>query len=241
MVGVLDAGNTQIKCAVFDNQILVASEVFATNSDQDPQIFFSGYTLNKIIVSSVIHLRSDFLDKSKATIIEFTNRSIIPLKNMYRTPETLGLDRLANACGAYEYNQRKGPVLVVDMGTCVKFDLVDENLEYKGGSISPGLAMRFKALHDYTAKLPLLSSVESPKLLGTSTQESICSGVQNGLLAEVDGFITAYKQQYPGIKVFLTGGDSAFFSGSLKNNIFAVPLLTLYGLNAIAQLNEPNE
>jgi type III pantothenate kinase len=156
----------------------------------------------------------------------------LPVFNAYSTPETLGKDRLANACGASALFPGEH-VLVFDAGTCLKADLVTADRTYLGGSIAPGLTMRFKALHHYCPALPLISvSGESP-LTGVSTETSIRSGVLNGMVAEITGLLNSYREAYPGVRAVLTGGDTPVLVNRLQKDIFAVPGLTLHGLHAI--------
>lgn len=164
--------------------------------------------------------------------MELTPATPLPIINLYRSPETLGSDRIANACGAATLFPAQN-VLVVDAGTCLKFDVVTAQGEYPGGSISPGLKMRFEALHRGTGRLPLLRPAESAPLTGYDTVTSMQAGILNGMCAEMEGIIADYRQRYPGIKVLLTGGDAPFFLNHLKTSIFAAPSITLQGLNAI--------
>lgn len=233
---VADAGNTRIKCGVFENQQLKSSAAFS-EWGTDLVSFMREAGANTLFLSTVIDVPPAFLQQPGFTIVTLGPQHILPVQNHYYTPQTLGADRLTNACGAWVQNGSKGPVLSIDMGTCIKYDVVNANGQYLGGGISPGLQMRLKALQHYTQKLPLVSPQGIPALVGQNTADSISSGVINGIIAEVEGLVERYERDFPGIKVFLTGGDAAFFSGSLKNNIFAIPFLTLHGLNAIAQMN----
>jgi type III pantothenate kinase len=159
----------------------------------------------------------------------------LPLINRYLSPETLGSDRLANACGAgFLYPNQ--PVLVIDAGTCLKMDIINSNNEYLGGSISVGLNMRFKAIHTFTDKLPLLSPIPFTKLYGRDTTESILAGGMGGMLNEIEKAIEKYNESFPNLKIILTGGDAHHFEPALKNAIFA-PHLTLYGLESILTKN----
>lgn len=145
----------------------------------------------------------------------------LPLKNNYRTPDTLGADRLAAACGAAAYGQ-ESDYLVIIAGTCITYNFVSRENGFLGGAISPGLHMRFKAMHTFTGKLPLITLENDYEgFLGKDTRESILSGVQAGSMAEAEKMISSYEQQYPGLRVFLCGGDAEFFDKRLKNSIFA--------------------
>jgi type III pantothenate kinase len=170
-------------------------------------------------------------------VLLFNSETPIPIKNRYRSAHTLGSDRLASAIGGNSLAPGQD-ILVIDAGTCVKYNYVNANNEYIGGGISPGLQMRFKAMNTFTSRLPLLEPVESyTELIGTNSNESILSGVQLGVINEVDAFIDQYRQQFNNIKVFLTGGDTDFFAKRLKNRIFADQNLILKGLNEILEYN----
>jgi type III pantothenate kinase len=160
----------------------------------------------------------------------------LPITNQYATPSTLGMDRLAGVCGATQLFPDEN-TLVIDAGTCVKFDFVDKHKNYLGGAISPGLSMRFRAVHAFTSRLPMLVPANDPELIGNSTETSIQSGVINGMVEEIDGIIVRYQKKYPDLKVILSGGDGAFFENKLKASIFASPNVVLIGLNSILIYN----
>ena len=163
---------------------------------------------------------------------------ILPVRNGYKTPQTLGQDRIANACAAWKFNPDKN-TLTIDLGTCIKYDFVDETGLYHGGAIAPGLAMRYKALTRFTGQLPYFKPIdEFPDLIGQSTESSIRSGVENGILFELKGAIEAYSQQFGRTSVILTGGDHPKFADKLKSPIFVAPNLTLNGLKVILDAND---
>jgi type III pantothenate kinase len=163
----------------------------------------------------------------------------LPIKNNYATPKSLGKDRLAAAVGAWSLFPNQNS-LSIDVGTAIKFDLINQASEYIGGSISPGISLRFQSLHNFTAKLPLVQYKNSHPLIGFDTETSILSGVLNGINSEIDGLIELYKVQYPDLKIILSGGDSIYFENNLKSNIFAVSNLVQIGLNEILIFNETN-
>jgi len=165
-------------------------------------------------------------------LVELTEKTKIPIRNGYKTPRTLGKDRLAAVIGAY-YMFPKKPCLVIDAGTCITYDFLSKAGTYLGGGISPGMMLRFKAMNDYTAALPLASFSKKAKYIGKNTKESLQSGAQWGFLLEIEGFINKYREQYPGLQVILTGGDSEYLSKNLKTKIFVNPNLVLDGLNKI--------
>jgi type III pantothenate kinase len=234
---VLDFGNTLIKRAIFKNAELIdysTSESIAI--DHFPTIV--PQKIDAAILSSVINY-PDFIHEQLKQIPHFIvldKTTPIPIKNKYKTPATLGNDRLACAVGANNAFPDQN-VLIVDAGTCIKYDFVTANNEYWGGGISPGILMRFKALHHFTDKLPLVTWQTYDELIGTSTEASILSGVLNGALAEVNGIIARYKSHYNQLNVVVTGGDHSFFEKVLKNSIFADPFLSLKGLNIILEYN----
>ena len=160
----------------------------------------------------------------------------LPFKNRYTTPSTLGNDRIALAAAAVCVYPLKN-TLVIDAGTCITFDFINSKNEYLGGAISPGIGMRYKSLHQYTGKLPLLSKNEEFKLIGTSTKSSIHSGIINGIICEIKGVIAQYQQDFGDLTIVLTGGDTKFLSKQLKNSIFANQNFLLRGLNKILTFN----
>jgi type III pantothenate kinase len=147
---------------------------------------------------------------------------------------------VANVVGAASLFPKQN-CLITDAGTCIKFDFINAKKQYLGGAISPGISMRFKALHHYTDKLPLIKPQKKVMLIGNSTKNSIASGVQNGALAEIENIILRYKKKFGGIKVILTGGDMEPFARNIKSDIFAAPHLTLIGLNEILNFNSATE
>jgi len=168
--------------------------------------------------------------------LELDTSTLLPITLNYKTLETLGKDRIALAVAAAQLYPHKN-VLIIDAGTCITYDFIDKHKEYQGGSISPGIQMRFKALNTFTDKLPLINPTDNVELLGKSTSESISSGVMNGVYSEIDGIIDKYKINFPDIEVILTGGDIIYFDKKLKNNIFANSNLVLKGLNMILDYN----
>lgn len=237
---VVDIGNTRTKAAVFNGREWVAEHVFDADILSKLGDLLSKYPLVKrSIMSSVAEDSAEIEDllASKTQLVVFDHTSSLPIKNHYQSPETLGKDRLAAAVGAWSRFREKD-VLIIDAGTAIKVDIVSATAEYLGGSISPGLQMRFKALNTFTGKLPLVKADKNYKsLTGKNTTESILNGVQNGALYEVQGFVDAYSKQYPGINIVVTGGDASFFELGLKNHIFAIPELVLIGLNEILLFN----
>ena len=254
---VIDIGNTQAKAAIFFKNKIIALKFFHRGLDAPQLKFFlkENKKINSAILCSVVNHSekiNSFL-KSNFTFFEFSEKTKLPLVNLYKTPKSLGKDRLANAAGAnFLFPGRN--VLSIDAGTCIKYDFVNSKNEYNGGSISPGFEMRFTALHQLTAKLPFIEKSKISKgalslplsgeligkfFIGLSTHDSIFSGVHNGIMNEVSGVIKHYRKNFKNTIVIFTGGDSEFFKKSVskKNCIFADPFLTLRGLNRILNFN----
>ncbi|MBK6986183.1 MAG: type III pantothenate kinase [Bacteroidetes bacterium] len=183
--------------------------------------------------------QEDFCSALNAIIptIIFNSETKIPLTNLYQSASTLGSDRLAASIGAY-YLYPNANVLVIDAGTCIKYNFTNSKNEYLGGGISPGIQMKFKALQTFTSKLPLVEvDFSYNELIGNNTQNSILSGVLNGTIAEIDGVIDYYKLKFTDTICVLTGGDSEYLAKRLKNSIFAHQNLVLKGLNDILNFN----
>jgi type III pantothenate kinase len=233
---VVDIGNTRIKTAQFEGQRLIA-EVHFENFDT-----FLGFSrtlsFDHALISSVTYTEEALQDLLDFPFLFLSKSTLLPIKNLYTTPETLGVDRKAAAVGARCVIE-KGPLLAIDLGSCITYEYLDEEDRYLGGAISPGLRMRFRAMHQQTAKLPLLELQlnEKLELIGNSTEKGMKSGVYYGILHEMQGFIEAYQARYPGLRVIICGGDSKFFESLTKDHIFVIPNLVLYGLNRILTYN----
>jgi len=241
---VIDIGNTRIKAALFQKDQLLEFLVFKDYQEVLESVLFkNNLSINNCIVASVVDDINAFVDglAKKVNVLVFTSETPLPIKNLYETTSTLGSDRLAAAVGG-ELLFPGQDILVIDAGTCIKYNFVNEKKEYIGGAISPGLQMRFKALNTFTSRLPLLEvDPNFDSLIGVNTKGSILSGVEMGALAEVKGFIDEYKLISPNLKVLITGGDVNFFEKRLKNSIFADSYLILKGLNRILNYNIKEE
>jgi len=237
---VIDIGNTRIKAALFQKDQLIEFLVFKDYKEVlESGLFNKSYTIKNCIVASVVDDIEQFVEElsQKVNVLVFTSETPLPIKNLYKTTSTLGSDRLAAAVGG-EFLFPNQEILVIDAGTCIKYNYVNDKKEYIGGAISPGLQMRFKALNTFTSRLPLLEvDADFDSLIGVDTNGSILSGVEMGAIAEVKGFIDEYKLISPNIKVLITGGDVNFFEKRLKNSIFADSYLILKGLNRILNYN----
>lgn len=230
---IIDQGNTLTKVAFFDGKKLIKKNTFNTVLEVKPLLKLA----NRIIFSSVANQFLPSFLQSCSNLLHFTTQTSIPISHFYKTPESLGVDRLAAVLGARSFFANKN-ILVIDAGTCITFDFIRNDGVFLGGAISPGLKLRYKSLNDYTANLPLLNYETQPSLVGNCTENAIHSGVVNGIIAEIDGVIRRYKENYTGVKVVLTGGDANIFDKELKNTIFACPELVLVGLNEILDYNE---
>jgi type III pantothenate kinase len=239
---IIDIGNTRVKAALYKGNHLFEHKVYPKITDLLSDKSFINQGKNAIIGSVVDELDSFYqtLNSIIPTLV-FTSQTKIPLTNLYKSASTLGSDRLSASIGAY-YLYPNANVLVIDAGTCIKYNFTNSKNEYLGGGISPGIQMKFKSLHQFTSKLPLVETdLSYMDLIGTNTENSILSGVLNGSVAEVDGIINEYKTQFADTICVLTGGDSELLAKRLKNSIFAHQNLVLKGLNDILNYTLENK
>lgn len=240
---VADIGNTNSKVAVFrEGRMSQLLERTDPESEAFQQMLLM-YPPGAWLISSVSAQTEAFRAKLSAHAPGFVldHQTHLPIQITYTTPETLGHDRIANMVAAQAAYPSQ-PVLVIDAGTCIKYDIMHPDAIYPGGTIAPGLQMRFRAMHTFTDRLPLLELSEiDPKAMipvtGHSTSTSMISGALASALFEARGMISHYQDQFGNLKVMLTGGDAPFFASRLKNQIFAVPNLTLEGLRIILEFN----
>ncbi len=236
---IIDHGNTRCKLGIFDNQNMILSKTTLSMDEQIIRELCNTYNLECVIISSVSeseHELSKIVANYIPNILIFSHTTPIPIQNNYQTPQTLGKDRLALAVACSELFPNEN-ALAIDAGTALTFDFLLNGSIYEGGSISPGLLMRFKALHHFTKRLPDIQPNNSYQLIGYDTQSSILSGVQNGMVNEINGSIINYVSLYSPLKIIITGGDAEFFAGKLKNPIFVDLNLVLKGLNRILLYN----
>ena len=236
---VIDIGNTLRKIAVLSESGVII-RLFSEKQLTIPffERLFEEYGIRRAIVSSVGEGDEEALDwlEAHTQLVRFAHTCRLPITLKYATPETLGTDRIANAVGANALCPGEN-VLSIMAGSCLVADFVNANGEYLGGSIAPGLRMRFQALAHYTARLPLVEPEDTAPLIGDTTQTSILSGVINGMAAEIDGLIDRYQAQYSRMKVLFSGGDSERLQNSVKKRIFAAQNPILLGLYKILVLN----
>lgn len=232
----VDNGNSAAKVGIFDHQNLAEKHAF--DSQEKLENFLRKISADHIIVSSVQTHPKKIIQwirpKGKKFILD--HKLPLPVNNLYKTPQTLGVDRLAGVCGAQVVFPFQN-CLVIDSGTCITYDFLDKAGNFHGGGISPGIHMRFKAMNTFTARLPLIKPADQAPLIGDSTETCMQSGVMNGVIAEVDGIILQYQMKFEDLRVILCGGDAGVFENKLKASIFASPELVLIGLNSILIYN----
>lgn len=233
----VDLGNSYVKIGCFiNNELTEVKRVSWTELMENDPLKKEIEKWEGIFSSVLSEEQNEAFKKQFPLLKQFDSGMTLPFSLNYNTPETLGKDRLCNAVGAWNLSTNKN-LLIIDVGTCIKLDVVTSNGVYEGGSISPGLRLRYKSLNDYTANLPLISETEPAELIGKSTKESIHSGVMNGMQTEINGLIARYEQKYKSLTIFVTGGDAKYFDLETKNNIFANENLTLEGLYQIYVFN----
>lgn len=235
----IDIGNSSCKAGVY-NTGKKEYVKYSTCRDMDflPEIT-SRYDIDRAILSSVRGESTDFtgqLETAGIHTLVMTNDTPLPFKLRYESPETLGTDRLAAVAGAHSMFGSNN-VLVIDAGTAVTYDLLDSGKAYEGGNISPGLEMRFRALHEFTGRLPLVSKGDSFSNLGVNTIDAIRSGVQTGLIFEINEYIRTLNIKYNDLKIIITGGDGNFLAGKVEAEPILAPDLVLDGLNYILDYN----
>lgn len=232
----IDIGNTSIKFGVFDG----AQPKEVPAEEKTLAEIISANHVSRIIISKSgsDNAIENYIRQQGIPYLVLSSQLKLPLTIKYKTPTSLGADRIAGSVAAMGLFPASN-VLKIDFGTCITYDIITDKAEYLGGAISPGMMMRFHALNHYTAALPFVEPEgnEPVALLGTDTSTSILSGVVQGIAHEVDGIIKDYNERFSGLKVVVTGGDRAFFGALLKSEIFARPYLVLEGLNTILNYN----
>jgi len=237
MIAAIDSGNTHIKLGIFDKAKLMKSY----NSVDTGTVIkiIQEEQAGRVVISDVGN-RLQHLEiglSGKIPVLRIHSDLKFPFNIAYKTPRTLGTDRIAAVAGAWD---KLGPadILVVDTGTCITYDFIDRSGNYLGGGISPGIDMRLRALHAFTAGLPEIGLTLDYNLLGTDTHSSIINGTVGGVVEEVKGLIRNFQHNNSDLKIVLCGGNAVFFESKLKGTIFVVPGLVLYGLAVIAGYNE---
>ncbi len=236
----IDIGNTRTKIALFNKNSEIHSEIYQKlDIDDLKKIKKQYHAIQNIIISSTSKYNKKFIEQARQLFkvcIEFTSHTPLPFTTEYKTRETIGLDRLAGIAGAQNLFPNK-TILIIEAGTAISYDLLISDSIHKGGNISPGMMMRFKALNAFTHRLPLVSPHNNISPLGVSTDQAILNGVINGIQYEIDGCIDHFRLIYEDLTVLITGGDAEFFEIKLKNSIFVVQNLVQTGLNIILNHN----
>lgn len=240
---IIDIGNTRIKVALFHHSELVRCVGMDSLDEKSLGEWLSEDEVGRAILSTTRDLKEgeeETVRRFSKEVLLFTPQTKVPIQNAYQTPQTLGRDRLAAAVGAVEMFPQKD-VLIVDFGTALTIDYVSKEGVFCGGSISPGMKLRFKALNDYTARLPLCEASEQEMLVGTSTRQAIEMGVMNSISFEIEGYIERMRKKNKDLCVIFTGGDAKVFVKRIKNTIFAKCNPIFVGLNRILEYNVREE
>lgn len=236
MVLICDAGNTQVKIACFNQGELIDLQRFDLSDEAGIRAYYQASAPNQTFVCSVLgEEANERLHYLLNQPLFFNASTRLPIPNQYLS-ETLGKDRIANAV-AIHYLKKTTTAVAIDLGTCIKFDCLSAELGYLGGSISPGIRLRYQALNNFTEQLPLINRKENYTLIGNTTESSIVNGVMKGIEQEVNGMIESYEKQFPSLTFFVTGGDAKHFDFHSKKDIFVVENLTLIGLYQIYLFN----
>ena len=232
---IIDIGNNSAKFFLFQGEQIVLHTRKENSSFDVIDEWNRLYDIDKVIVSSVITDCESLLDeisKLQCPVIRFDKSTPLPLEVNYRTPGTLGSDRIAAAVGAWGEAPGRN-ILVIDAGSAITIDFVGKDGKYNGGNIAPGIKMRLRALHEYTDRLPMVEKDGETPTIGYDTETAIRSGVINGVCHEIEGYINEFKQKYCDVLVFLTGGDEKPLKNRIKSCIFADKYLVAKGLNRI--------
>jgi len=236
-VFVLDVGNTVLKVGVFLDGLLKKVVRISYQDLEKARDILNINDSNPVFICSVVSEELTIrVCRIFSSSILFKRDLKLPISIVYDSYQTLGLDRICNVVATFTNASFKNTV-AIDIGTCIKFDFIDINGIYRGGSISPGIDLRYKSMNDYTGNLPLINNKDTVKLIGNSTINSMKSGVMNGIQAELNQFMKLYSEDYQDIMFFVTGGDAVYFDFPFKNNTFVDENLTLKGLYEIYKFN----
>jgi len=235
---IFDIGNTRTKVALYKGSRLLKKVIWEKCDLKTVKAFVKNRKIENAALSSTANVSQAveiFLQK-KYFYIRLSHKTHLPITNKYKTPATLGRDRIAGAVAAFDIFPKQN-TLVIDAGTCITYDFIDAKGNYLGGGISPGIRMRLKAMNEFTAKLPLIEPKNSKKFIGNDTESSLRVGGQMGTVMEIRGFINAYVTRFGKINIILTGGDSKALAKHFENHIFVNNNLVLRGLNKILNYN----
>jgi len=237
---IIDIGNTNVKLAIFNQNKLIFKELIVIENllkavDNIYKVFKD---VEKAIISSVGKIEESDVNYIKKffRVIVLDSSTKAPFQNLYKSTETLGVDRIALVSASVKHYSQQN-VLIIDAGTCITYDFINNENKYLGGAISPGIRIRYQSLNKLTENLPLLETKEPQNIIGNSTIESIHSGIINGILNEIEGTVSKYDKKYKDLTVILTGGDANFLAKQLKSSIFANSNFLLEGLNYILEFN----
>ena len=234
----MDIGNTKAKMAVFNSDGEMEEYVVMSNPGiRKVRQLHSRHQIVGGIISSTRNLKEDFISKVNALFPCFilSKDTDVPITSEYETPSTLGKDRLAAVIAA-DAIYGGSSVLVIDIGTCITYDIISKGI-YKGGNISPGAHLKIKAMHRYTDKLPLVELVINEDLMGKSTVKALQNGAFYGTKGEIESFIRVFKKSFSELKVVFTGGDASLFAETMDEKVIVRPYLVLEGLNEILNYN----
>jgi type III pantothenate kinase len=229
---IIDAGNTAIKLAIIRNGKLAKVDRFSSLGQIIP------FIANKVVVCiSVTHQNfKKLVEEHNGLFFQISHNLQLPFKSEYTSMHTIGIDRLCNvAATVAKFPGRNS--LIIDIGTCIKFDFLSADNLYRGGSIAPGISLRYQSLHEHTSKLPLLDLKGHTDIIGNNTTRAIHSGVINGIRNEIEGLISRYEHDFDDLQILITGGDASYFDFPQKSNIFANKNLTLEGIVEIYEIN----
>ena len=235
----LDIGNTRTKIGLFRGNELVEQAIWTDWTLGDLPAFGNRAGVDRVILSSVAEPGEELREllSDHFFVLELTHLTPLPFENRYQTPQTLGKDRLAAVAGAQALFPGEN-CLVVDCGTCIKYDLLTSDAVYHGGNIAPGAVMRIRAMHHFTARLPEVDMTMPEDFTGRSTETALQNGALRGAVLEIEGFVQLFEHKYGPLQVILTGGDAGFFLPHLAiHSLISEPELTLLGLNHILQHN----
>ncbi|SMG43274.1 type III pantothenate kinase [Marivirga sericea] len=232
---VIDVGNTKTKIGFFKEDRIEITKTFESFTDLNR--YLATKELSSVVVSSVNLQYEDILNRlpNLDNPLLLSSTTPLPFENRYKSA-TIGLDRLAAVAGAQSLYSSEN-MLIIDLGTCITYEFLEGGRTYHGGAISPGLYMRFKSMHNFTARLPLVEPETIANYIADNTQDAMQSGVVFGIQAEIEAYIQEVKRKYSPLTTLITGGDAKFFESKIKAPIFAIPELVLMGLNAILRYN----
>ena len=234
----IDIGNSFIKLAIIDKGEILHKDVVKKLYVRELNLLREKFNFRNVIVGASGHLPKTLIRhlQNNYHLLILDSDTNLPIKIAYETPSTLGRDRIAGVVGA-NWIFKGEANCVIDIGTCITYDLIDKNGTYLGGNISPGVKLRLKSMNDYTARLPLVERGTLDELIGKNTKQALQNGATLGTLLEIESFIDRISEKYSKINIILTGGDAIFFGESINSKIFVKPNLVLFGLNEIMNFN----